>query len=344
MSLNGIDISAWQRGIDVTAVPCDFVIIKATEGLDYVNDDCDRVYQQAKSAGKKLGVYHFATGNSSGTQEADYFLSHVEGYVGESMLILDWEANAVNRGVGYAKEFLDRVYSRTNVKPVIYMSGSVENGHNWSSVVAGDYGCWIAYYYNGYNTMGYNPSAPTWKLNYWPSMCMNQYTSSGRLSGWSGNLDLNVFYGDGAAWDAYAGGGTGVAPAPNPDPQPDPSEPVSSGWVWTIDNIQYFINICNYYPFASIDGIEGPQTIQGVKNAQRAYGLSVDGLFGEQTQKAAEAQVRQYQQRLNELIGAGLTVDGVAGPATFQAVKNFQSSRGLSVDGIVGTNTFNAMF
>ena len=32
-----------------------------------------------------------------------------------------------------------------------------------------------------------------------------QYTSTGRLSGWSGNLDLNIFYGNPAEWAAYAG-------------------------------------------------------------------------------------------------------------------------------------------
>ena len=33
MSMNGIDISSWQTGIDLSKVPCDFVIIKATEGV-----------------------------------------------------------------------------------------------------------------------------------------------------------------------------------------------------------------------------------------------------------------------------------------------------------------------
>ena len=35
--LNGIDISAWQRGIDTSAVPSDFVIIKATQGLSLIH-------------------------------------------------------------------------------------------------------------------------------------------------------------------------------------------------------------------------------------------------------------------------------------------------------------------
>ena len=54
MSMNGIDISSWQSGIDLAKVPCDFVIIKATEGLTYVNPDCDRAYQQGLKLGKKL--------------------------------------------------------------------------------------------------------------------------------------------------------------------------------------------------------------------------------------------------------------------------------------------------
>ena len=55
MSMNGIDISNWQKGIDLTKVPCDFVIIKATQGTDYVNPDYDRAYQQAKMQEKERG-------------------------------------------------------------------------------------------------------------------------------------------------------------------------------------------------------------------------------------------------------------------------------------------------
>ena len=42
MALNGIDISNWQAGIDLSVVPCDFVISKATEGSWYVSADCAR--------------------------------------------------------------------------------------------------------------------------------------------------------------------------------------------------------------------------------------------------------------------------------------------------------------
>ena len=90
MSMNGIDISSHQNGINLNAVPCDFVITKATQGTSYVNPDCDRAYQQAKAAGKCLGVYHYASGGGA-IAEADFFLKNVQGYIGEAILVLDWE-------------------------------------------------------------------------------------------------------------------------------------------------------------------------------------------------------------------------------------------------------------
>ena len=52
MSMNGIDISHWQNGIDLNAVPCEFVIMKATQGTSFVDSCCDKFYQVAKKAGK----------------------------------------------------------------------------------------------------------------------------------------------------------------------------------------------------------------------------------------------------------------------------------------------------
>ena len=53
MAMNGIDIASFQTGINLSVVPCDFVIVKATEGTGYVNPDFTRAYAQAKNAGKK---------------------------------------------------------------------------------------------------------------------------------------------------------------------------------------------------------------------------------------------------------------------------------------------------
>ena len=198
-TMNGIDISSWQTGIDLTAVPCDFVIIKATQGVGYVNPDCDRAYQQAKKAGKLLGVYHYAGGNDP-VEEAKYFIKHTEGYIKEAILCLDWESGQNSRyGVDdftWCKMFMDYVTSATGVKPLLYVSQSIMNKFNG----IGDYGMWIAQYANmdvtGYQEHPWNEGAYT--------CAIRQYSSSGRLNGYDGNLDLDIAYMDATAWKKYA--------------------------------------------------------------------------------------------------------------------------------------------
>ncbi len=46
-----IDVSNWQTGINVTTSGAQIVVTKATEGIGYVNPDCDRVVQSALAAG-----------------------------------------------------------------------------------------------------------------------------------------------------------------------------------------------------------------------------------------------------------------------------------------------------
>ena len=206
-AMNGIDVSSWQTGIEVDEMSMDFVITKATEGTSYVNPDCDRVYQDAKRAGYSLGVYHFASGGDA-LAEAEHFVDNISGYLGEALLVLDFEGSAVYQGVGWAKDWMDAVYNMTGVKPLIYMSNSVIHQYDWSSVVDAGYDLWNAGYYKGYTPIyGFVSNPPLYGglgefANDTP---LYQYTSTGRLSGWSGNLDLNIFYGDRSDWAAYAG-------------------------------------------------------------------------------------------------------------------------------------------
>ena len=224
MTINGIDISSWQRDINLSAVKADFIIVKATEGIGYVDKSCDMLFQKALSLGKKLGFYHFArpTANNDPIREADFFYENCKGYFGKAIPILDWEAEN-KQNVAYAKAWLDRVYQRSGVKPVIYMSESVVNSYDWSSVANADYGLWVAKYRDNNPDYNYNManagSRP--KVKWWKFYCMWQWTSTGRLNGYSGNLDCNVFYGDGTTWDKYAGkSGTASKPAPAPAPAP----------------------------------------------------------------------------------------------------------------------------
>ena len=71
MALNGIDISSYQAGINLAIVPCDFVIIKVTQGTRYVSAEWKRQAKQAINAGKLVAFYHYAEGtNPSAERES----------------------------------------------------------------------------------------------------------------------------------------------------------------------------------------------------------------------------------------------------------------------------------
>lgn len=200
MALNGIDISNWQSGINLAVVPCDFVVIKATEGTGYVNPDYKRAYSQAKAVGKCLGIYHYASGGNV-QAEAEHFLKNAGNRVGEAMLVLDWEGRSnpafgVNDR-GWVKAWCDYLAAKTRINPVVYVQQSMMN--RLQNI--GNYGLWVAQYANmeptGYQAVPWNEGTY--------SCVMRQYSSTGRLDGWDGNLDLNKFYGDRKTWNRYAG-------------------------------------------------------------------------------------------------------------------------------------------
>ena len=219
MTLNGIDISSYQSGIDLTVVPCDFVIIKATQGTGYVNPDCDRAYQQAKRAGKLRGTYHYVGGGNA-VAEADYYANNIKGYLRDGLLAIDWEAeqNSAWGNEAYLEQLVRRVIERTGVKPLIY---SMASRYAQVAAVAKklDCGLWIAEYAD-MNPTGYQ--AHPWRECAY-ACAIRQYASTGRLNGWGGNLDLNIAYMTRDQWAKYVnpGGKPAAAPAPSkPAPAP----------------------------------------------------------------------------------------------------------------------------
>ena len=260
--LKGIDISHHQKGIDLGVIDTDFVIIKATEGNGYTDEMCDTFYQKAKSLGKKLGVYHFARpdlGNSA-EAEADWFIKETLGYHKEAMLILDWESGNL-KDTTWARKWLDRVYSKTGVRPVIYMSASVMRSADWGDVVAGDYGLWVANYGSNDGT-AQDSVFDKYPLKYWSFYALWQYTSTGKLNGYNGNLDLNYFSGDTTAWDKYAGG----SPSSNPIQSKPAEKPNTSETVYTVVSGDTLSGIASrygttYQRLAEYNGISNPNLI-----------------------------------------------------------------------------------
>lgn len=214
MALNGIDIASYQAGLDFSKVPCDFAIIKATQGTGYTNPDCVRAVEQAMSLGKGVGVYHYISGGNA-VAEANFFIDSILNWIGKVMICLDWESNQ-NSAWGnesYLEQVINQVIARTGVPTMIYVQAS---RYNQVAEVAKRHNCglWIAQYADmnltGYQNTPWNEGAYT--------CAIRQYSSAGRLNGWNGNLDLNKFYGSLDDFKKYYGSSSSA-----------PSKPSTSG-------------------------------------------------------------------------------------------------------------------
>ena len=143
------------------------------------------------------------------------------------------------------------------------MSNYLVNHLNWSAVSSAGYRLWNAYYYNYGTPMGYNPDAPLPEhLGAWGTALLYQYTSEGRLDGYNGNLDLDVFYGDPGDWDAYTRVDGRPAPEPEPEPTPKP-EPVITYTVRrgdTLSGIAVRFGT-TYQRLMQLNGIQNPNRI-----------------------------------------------------------------------------------
>ncbi|MCT0052474.1 GH25 family lysozyme, partial [Lactococcus lactis] len=169
------DISSYQAELNAGIVPSDFVIIKATEGTNYINPTWEEQAGQVIQTNKLLGFYHFASvGNP--IAEADFFISVVKDYIGKAVLVLDFEAGAINAwgNVG-ARQFLNRVKEKTGVYPMIYMSAEITRQFNWN-IISNTNPLWVAQYAS-MNPTGYQSEPWTDGKGYgaWSSAAIHQY-------------------------------------------------------------------------------------------------------------------------------------------------------------------------
>ena len=264
--LQGIDVSYWQKDnynelIDNYAR--DFVIVRAAFSRT-VDTACDPIYQYAKNSGKRLGFYFFPiAGNGEAEAYAQWCYQKVLGYIGEAIPILDWEVyNGTYAGnVNWALRWLQRFEELSGVKPMIYMNLNTNRTFDWSSVVNNNNGLWLANY--GINN-GQNNGIGN--VAYWPFVAMHQYTSRG----YGQSLDLDVFMGDGAAWDQYAARQSG---GNEPTPEPEPTPPSST--TFSVGDIVRPIRLVDYNG-TSVVSYHNAYTITELKG-DRAV-LSVNGV------------------------------------------------------------------
>lgn len=201
MTIRGIDVSNYQESNYSTA-GYDFVVVKTTEGLSYVNPKHAAQVKRAREKGLVVGHYHFVREGNVKTQ-ADYFLKHADAQSDE-FLALDWEDPQVS--TAEKDEFLKYLKRKAGGRKVILYC----NVDYWVNREKGSYagdGLWIAQYNS-------KPGRPTIEDDW----LIHQYTSAPEPGV---NLDVNVAkFESREAMAKWAGAKPASKPKPAPKPAP----------------------------------------------------------------------------------------------------------------------------
>lgn len=197
--MNGIDISGWQPDINIPEVDADFVIIKATEGNSFVNSSFVKQVEATLKSGKLCGVYHYING-AGAAAEMRHFYNTIKPYLGRVIVCEDWEpgGNAKWGDTAYLKACIDEIKKLTGLDIVVYSSKSY---FPWDICKQTNSLAWVAQYANNNPT---NYQEHPWLEGSYECF-IRQYTSTGRIKGYGGNLDLDKCYGTREQWNQLAG-------------------------------------------------------------------------------------------------------------------------------------------
>lgn len=199
MALKGIDVSEHQGVIDwnkVKAAGIDFAILRAGYGRNNIDKQFKRNISECNRLGIPVGVYWFsyAYNHDMAVREAEYCMAAVKGYKLIWPVFFDFEYDSVD----YAKRcginatpalacdmalaFMERI------KKGGYTAGWYANPdyirRYFTGAALNAYPLWIAQYASRYTYSG-KAEVAIW-----------QYSSSGKVSGVSGNCDMNHGYKD----------------------------------------------------------------------------------------------------------------------------------------------------
>ena len=322
--LKGIDISKHNGNVNFTEViksGVDIVIIKATEGVDYIDPLFEQHYKEAYGAGISIGFYHFMSEKTDPSKQAQDFWDSIKNRKFDILPCLDIETNTLGRSRKQISdrciEFLEKFKSLSGYDCMIYTSGYFGRDNLDDRVKK--YSGWIAHYgvskpmETGFKVVGH------------------QYSDSGKIQGINSNVDLNNFTNEIFIKK--------LEESPNQKPVEKPSQrpSVKPKQLWEI----------------SIQG-EEVKALQRELNSQFNAGLKVDGYFGSETLEAcvtvrigAKGNLTKLIQK--RLINRGYNLgkygaDGTFGIDTEKTIKNLQNVFNLVQDGIVGKNTWKALY
>lgn len=206
----GIDVSNHQGVVNWTSVKnagIKFAFCKATEGVDFIDARFTQNMVNANAAGIPIGPYHFARPDSQennpndAIDEANDFVDAIAPYYQSPGIylrpVLDVERIPTpGEFSGTTKAYLSKwirdfvgvVVDRLGFEPLIYANTNYASTYFETNI--NQYDLWLANY-------NYAPPSepPASAYGIWNDWAFWQYTSTGSVSGVSGNVDRNVFEG-----------------------------------------------------------------------------------------------------------------------------------------------------
>jgi lysozyme len=151
MPYDGIfDISHWQNTPKLGAAKeagFDAVIVKATQGVNIVDQTFAANWQEASAQGLLRGAYHFGEG-ASGIVQADFFLTTVNPDA-TSLVALDFERNPNGESMSLqeAIDFVTHIHDKLGRWPVLYGGSNLKAAlNNQPNAVLSQCPLWLAQY------------------------------------------------------------------------------------------------------------------------------------------------------------------------------------------------------
>lgn len=192
----GPDVSSHQHPdgdpIDWTAAKAggvDFALVKATEGVDYVNPHFQEDTSKMREAGVLRGAYHFPRFDQNPEQQALFYVQNVfsQNVLGSLPPILDVERDNGQPPaviIDWMHRWLTEVKAMTGRNPIIYACPGFWRFNVADSNEFHSYPLWVADW-----NQGPVPDIP----GGWPGWAFWQTTDNARLPGISVPVDRNVY-------------------------------------------------------------------------------------------------------------------------------------------------------
>lgn len=197
--VHGIDVSHHQGAIDWARVKASgqtFVFLKATEGADFRDTRFVENWRGARAEGLVTGAYHFFTFCSPGVAQAENFLAVAPR--DEPVLPLAVDVEFTGNCLGWESvpqiqtelvAFVEHVRARDGSAPLLYTTEDVRL--ELVPLELQQHSYWM-------RSLWGEPSAKI-DWHFW------QYSDTGSVPGIRGQVDLNVFAGELAAWQSLVG-------------------------------------------------------------------------------------------------------------------------------------------